>query len=88
MANRRKLVNAADENLLQIRFERLRLGEEIRIHKQKTGQQVLQPKRWGDVLGSNLDLTKAISLRSAFIADMYTLIHEESLRSQSDLIRG
>jgi chorismate mutase len=81
----RKSVNAADERLLQILFERMRLVEEIGLQKRKTGEPVLQPKRWEEVLRSNIELAEAMGLRSSFIADMYTLIHEESLRSQREM---
>lgn len=81
----RQSVNAADERLLQILFERMRLVEEIGVHKKKTGMPPLQPSRWEEVLRSNTELATSMGLRGSFIAEIYSLIHNESLRCQGEM---
>jgi chorismate mutase len=78
-------VDAADDLILQGLITRQRLIEQIGAYKKEHGVMILQLRRWEEILKRQLENGSDAGLNSTFIKKMYELIHEESIRIQTEL---
>lgn len=78
----RSKINRADEQLLRLLFERMRIAREIGRHKQRESIAIVQPARWEEVLNRQLELAGAMGLPEAFVRELYGIIHEHSVKEQ------
>ncbi|TND09309.1 MAG: chorismate mutase [Bacteroidetes bacterium] len=84
LQNLRGKINRTDEQLLRLLFERMKISKAIGNHKQQRNLAIVQPSRWEEVLGQQLQLADALGLKPDFVKEIYTLIHEQSVKEQMD----
>jgi chorismate mutase len=82
----RSSINKADEELLQVLFRRMQYSREIGEYKKKHNLTILQVNRWEELLRDRIGVANAMGLSKPFIKKMYSLIHEESIRKQSEVM--
>jgi chorismate mutase len=77
-------IGKADDELLNILFQRIQIAKEIGQYKKRNNLSILQLNRWEEVLKLRLGIAQAMGLNLSFVEHMYKLIHSESIRSQSE----
>jgi chorismate mutase len=85
LAELRYRVDAADDLILQGLIARQRLTEQIGAYKKEHGVMILQLKRWEEILMRQLANGSDGGLNAPFVKRLYELIHEESIRIQTEL---
>lgn len=82
----REQINKADEQLLQSLWWRIDIVRRIGEYKKANKLEILQMNRWEDLLKQRLALAKSMGLNTDFITKMYTIIHEEAIRVQQEIV--
>ena len=83
--NLRKEIDQVDSQLLQLLSGRMYLVRQIGKAKKTAGLAVVQPDRFENMLTNRLERAKQLKLNETFIENFMNLIHEESIRLQSEL---
>jgi len=86
--NLRTEIDEIDEQLLGIIARRMRTVEKIAQLKSEEKLNVIQPKRWQDVMVNVKSKAENRGLRPDFAEGLFNTIHEESVFLQSNIIRG
>jgi chorismate mutase len=81
----RARVDAADDMIMQGLILRKRLIEQIGQHKKVHHVQILQIKRWEQILLRQMENGANGGLDTTFVKRLYELLHEESIRVQTEL---
>lgn len=84
----RSRVDSADDQLLQILLTRSKLIEQIGEYKKDKQVTIFQMKRWDEILKRQLGNSQALGLNPQFIKKLYEIIHEESIRIQTEIFRS
>jgi chorismate mutase len=84
----RSRVDAADDLILQGLITRQRLIEQIGAYKKEHDVMILQLKRWEEILRRQLSHASDGRLDATFVKRLYELIHEESIRIQTELFKS
>jgi chorismate mutase len=80
----RSAIDRLDHELLELLACRLDVVRQIGEYKRANKMDVLQPDRWSALMDRRLSHGERLSLGPSFVGRMFALIHEESLRVQSD----
>ncbi len=83
-ALRRKIDNL-DDLLVKVLADRVAIVEEIGRYKKANGLDPLDTTRWEEVLRSKLEKADSLNLCPEFTKALYDLIHEHSLKIESDV---
>jgi len=75
-----------DKSFLSLLSERMKLVEQIGKYKLAHKIEPLVPARWEEVLQSKINIANNLNINTKAIKDLYSLIHQESLRIE-ELIR-
>ena len=81
-------VDAADDLILQGLITRQRLIEQIGAYKKEHDVMILQLKRWEEILRRQQSNGADGGLDATFVKRLYELIHEESIRIQTELFKS
>lgn len=81
----RTQIDKIDEDLISTLTSRNALIEEIGKHKLENNIAVLQLERWNEILSSRSELADKLGLDHGFVAKLMEIIHQESIRIQSNL---
>ncbi|MEO9219044.1 MAG: chorismate mutase, partial [Bacteroidia bacterium] len=79
----RESINKADNDLLQIFANRMKVVEEIGEYKKQNNVTILQANYWDILLNERITKALKMGLNEEFIRAVYILIHEESIRRQT-----
>lgn len=82
----RSRVDSTDDALLQALATRVKLIREIGQFKKAHKVTILQLKRWEEILHRQLTAAKTANLDVEFVRRLYTLIHEESIQIQTEIL--
>ncbi|MBA3647732.1 MAG: bifunctional 3-deoxy-7-phosphoheptulonate synthase/chorismate mutase type II [Chitinophagales bacterium] len=82
----RDKINELDEDLLQTLSSRMLLSKEIGDWKRDNNVIVFQVSRWEEVLKKVLELGENLGLKRDFVKQLYMQIHDESIRTQVDIM--
>lgn len=80
----RSRVDSIDDAIIQSLIARKRLVEEIGVYKKANHVTILQIRRWEEILMRQLQNANKSQLNTEFIKRLYELIHEESIRIQTN----
>lgn len=75
-------IDAVDELLVWVLSHRLAIATEIAKVKSNTGQDIIQPERWNQVLSRVIGKGHRMGLRTDFVKQLFNRIHRESLQAQ------
>ena len=82
----REKINEVDEELLQTLSARMIVSKEIGEWKRDNNVIVFQVSRWEEILKKVLDLGETMGLNRDFVKALYVLIHDESIRTQVEVM--
>jgi len=80
----REKIDALDVELLEQIAVRMDVAKEIGAYKSDNRVTVLQINRWKQILDQNMKNGKSLGLSESFIYDFLNVIHDESIRQQTD----
>lgn len=81
-------IDAADLDIVQALARRMELVEQIGQYKKQNNVQVLQISRWKEIFKTRADWAKELNLSPDFVAELYKLIHVESIRTQTKIMHA
>jgi chorismate mutase len=82
----RSQIDAIDEELLRYLSKRMSIIEEIGNYKKENGMTILQLERWKEIMRTRIEMGKTLQLSEGFIVRYLELIHEASIRKQSQIM--
>ncbi len=80
----RELIDKVDDEILEKLAVRMELAKEIGKDKRENNVTILQVERWRKTLERSLENGTSLGLSTQFIEGMLHLIHDESIRKQTD----
>jgi len=83
----RNNIDEIDAQIIALVKERLHLVEKIANEKQKNHITAFQLERWMEILKSRTDWGTQQNLTKDFIEKLFQLIHEESIRTQIEIMK-
>ncbi len=83
----RNNIDKIDAEIINLVKERLHLVEKIANEKQKNHITAFQLERWMEILKSRTEWGAEQNLTKDFIEKLFQLIHEESIRTQIEIMK-
>ncbi|MGE0771107.1 MAG: chorismate mutase [Cyclobacteriaceae bacterium] len=84
----RDKIDHIDEELIEILSMRQKLIESVGEYKRENNVTVFQLERWNEIIQSRPEWGKLKNLSPEFIKAIFSVIHDESLRVQTDLVNN
>ncbi|HEY4650872.1 MAG TPA: bifunctional 3-deoxy-7-phosphoheptulonate synthase/chorismate mutase type II [Pontibacter sp.] len=81
-------IDEADQQILRALARRMELVEQIGHYKKQNNVQVLQISRWKEIFRSRPEWAKELGMNPDFVAELYRLIHVESIRMQTRILNN
>ncbi|WP_439880155.1 chorismate mutase [Pontibacter sp. MBLB2868] len=78
-------IDAADHDIIAALAKRMALVEQIGEYKKQNNVQVLQLERWKEIFSSRAAWAAEAGINPDFVAELYKLIHVESIRQQTQI---
>ncbi|HXS35634.1 MAG TPA: chorismate mutase [Flavipsychrobacter sp.] len=82
----RRTIDVIDDNLLDMIEQRMEVAKRIGKMKKYNNQKVIQRSRWNQVMLRLTHKGKEKGLSDALIKHVFTAIHEESIRNQTEIV--
>ena len=82
----RQQIDEVDRALLEVLSRRMHLVEKIGAYKKENNVAAFQLERWQEILGSRPNWAKAFQLNPDVVAELFRVIHQESIRKQTEWI--
>jgi chorismate mutase len=82
----RNLIDKLDDQIIQKISERMAIVEKIGEHKRDNDVTVLQVNRWDEVVEKRTSFAKALKLDIPFTTKLLELLHNESIRKQTEIM--
>ena len=83
----RKKIDNIDRELLEVMAARMAVVEKIGEYKKDNNVTTFQVKRWDEIMKNRAETAKKMNLSEAFITEIYKIIHEESIRKQTEIMK-
>ncbi len=84
----RDKIDVMDTALLEMISERMNVAREIGRYKKENNMTILQVERWNEILTTRLQAGLNKELTGDFIVKLYALIHDESIRQQTNVMNS
>ena len=82
----RNRIDAIDSELLETLSSRVQIVKEIGRYKKDNNVTALQINRWTELMEKRVDTGKNLALNETFIKILFQLIHEDSVRMQTEIM--
>jgi len=82
----RNRIDAIDSELLEMLASRVEIVKEIGQYKRDNNVTALQINRWTQLMENRVKLGKSLDLDETFIKILFQLIHEDSVRMQTEIM--
>ncbi|MCE9541059.1 chorismate mutase [Candidatus Kaiserbacteria bacterium] len=82
LQNLRNSIDAVDHKIIAALAQRAELVREIGAYKRARGTQPLDDTRFKNMIADRVAAGESLSLPDTFVKDIFTRIHDESLREQ------
>jgi chorismate mutase len=82
----REKIDDLDRELLEILATRLRVIAQIGEYKKDNNVAVLQLERWKEISQTRPEWAKSMQINSDYVYELYKIIHEESIRIQTEIM--
>ena len=82
----RSRIDAIDTELLEILASRMEIAKQIGIYKKENNVMALQINRWSELMENRVKIGTGLSLNKTFIKILFQLIHEDSVRMQTEIM--
>jgi chorismate mutase len=84
----RKQIDKLDDQIIQKMSERMAVVDKIGEYKRDNDVTILQLNRWEEVIEKRASFAKALKLDETFTTKMLELIHNESIRKQTEIMNA
>jgi chorismate mutase len=82
----RSRIDVLDKELLEVLSSRMKIVREIGKYKKENNVTALQINRWTQLMESRINLGKSMDLNETFTKILFQLIHEDSVRMQTEIM--
>lgn len=82
----RSRIDAVDHEIMEVLAQRMGIVRQIGEYKKENKVTALQINRWAQIMEDRSLLAEKLSLDDAFVKALFQLIHEDSVRQQSDIM--
>jgi len=86
LENLRGRIDAIDHEIMEVLAQRMGIVRQIGQYKKENKVTALQINRWAQIMEDRSHLAEKLDLDDAFIKALFQLIHEDSVRQQSDIM--
>ena len=86
LENLRGRIDSIDHEILEVLAQRMSIVKQIGQYKKENKVTALQINRWSQIMEDRSRLAEKLSLDDSFIKALFQLIHEDSVRQQSDIM--
>ena len=86
LENLRGRIDAIDHEIMEVLAQRMGIVKQIGLYKKENKVTALQINRWAQIMEDRSHLAEKLDLDEAFIKALFQLIHEDSVRQQSDIM--
>lgn len=83
----RQKMDVADQDLIDALARRMALVEELAEYKKQNNVKILQLDRWNEIFKSRPEWAAKVNVNEKFVAELYKLIHIESIRKQTEIMQ-
>lgn len=84
----RHKMDVADREIVEALARRMALVEELAEYKKENNVKILQFDRWQEIFNSRVEWANRLNVNDKFVAELYKLIHIESIRKQTEIMNG
>jgi len=82
----RSRIDTIDTELLEILSSRVEIVKQIGRYKKENNVTALQINRWSQLMNSRVNIGKKLELNETFVKILFQLIHEDSVRMQTEIM--
>ncbi|MFV0344848.1 MAG: chorismate mutase [Bacteroidales bacterium] len=82
----RNRIDAVDTELLALLSSRNEISRQIGLYKKQNNTMALQMGRWEELMNKRIETAKKLQLNETFVKILYQLIHEDSVRMQTEIL--
>ncbi|WP_297092108.1 chorismate mutase [uncultured Draconibacterium sp.] len=82
----RNRIDAIDAELLETLASRVEIVKQIGQYKRDNNVTALQMNRWTQLMENRVNLGKSMSINETFVKILFQLIHEDSVRMQTEIM--
>lgn len=82
----REKIDNIDQELVEMLSLRMKLTEKIGDYKKENQVTVFQLERWNEIMSTRPEWAKLAQLNPEFIRELYKIIHDESIRIQTEIM--
>lgn len=79
-------IDGIDHEIMEILAQRMSIVQQIGLYKKENKVTALQINRWAEIMDDRARLAEKLNLDDTFIKSLFQLIHEDSVRQQSDIM--
>ena len=84
----RQKMDVADREIVEALARRMALVEELAEYKKENNVKILQFDRWQEIFNTRTEWAHRLNVNDKFVAELYKLIHLESIRKQTEVLNG
>ncbi len=84
----RTIIHKLDNELLELLSKRMAISTQIGEYKRDNSVTILQVAHWKRLITTSLENATALGLPENFIKGLYQLIHDESIRRQTEIMNS
>ncbi|WP_375416647.1 chorismate mutase [uncultured Hymenobacter sp.] len=84
----RQKMDVADREIVEALARRMALVEELAEYKKENNVKILQLDRWKEIFHTRPEWAEKLHVNETFVAELYKLIHIESIRKQTEVLNG
>lgn len=88
MEDLRNRIDRADREIIEALANRMAIVEEAGEHKRDNNIAIFQVDRWNEVFKTRAEWGTKMNLDKEFISKLYTIIHLESIRKQTEVMHS
>ncbi len=82
----RSRIDAIDTELLEMLASRMEIVQKIGTYKKENNVTALQINRWSELMNNRVKTGKELQLNETFVKILFQLIHEDSVRMQTEIM--
>lgn len=79
-------IDAIDHEIMEVLAQRMGIVKQIGVYKKENKVTALQINRWAQIMEDRSHLAEKLDLDDAFVKALFQLIHEDSVRQQSEIM--
>lgn len=84
--NLRQEIDRCDDELVEVLNKRMAISREIGIYKKEHDIKVVQTNRFDEILRKRVNQASQLGMSAKFMEAIMSVIHEESVRQQVDIL--